>query len=638
MNTIRHPERNPAIRSVITSVFALLAAAALALGMLVASRSRSLEAARPVDVTSRVTADVAAALPDDPALANRLVSRWTNVAAAIARSEGAAGLRALDLFGEDAADLFSRNPGYFRELTALLSLDEPLREASVGPWRETVLQWARNGRLGPYREHLDRLDSRQRELLAKTPACLPLLGREASTAETMLSRYGARAWRLFLVVDFADDVAGVERVASALAIHGERMLGVNESHGPALALMFVPPKKDVSVRLPRLFDEAIKQLGIDDAGALFLANYDDLMRLVLVEGRTPEEIAGAIVVLAGQPEEVRALASDSGRALRLLLERRRGDPIGADVLARCGPEAADLLFEKGGYGNHPQEKDAAMAILSHRGWPGLELLRRFRDVEAWHRLIRRADLMDRDEPPLIVRLAFKLELERSPDRQGEIERYLTMPRDQIVGLEVPPTIVDKALDWLPGYVAVHTAYDAARGYRVETSEIAFALMDGVSTVTLVGKLAGQAVKTVGRQVAKAEIEVATRAVREQAMVQLAKNERREAATTLLSRLPGALTSVTRSLPAHLPTLDVTAVVRSASAVAKKVGVRTWGKLDRRIIMRGDRKVIIDLFNKQVVTLVGKEARDTAIKGTVAKWAENGLSGLTVCCLGGEAVP
>ena len=74
-----------------------------------------------------------------------------------------------------------------------------------------------------------------------------------------------------------------------------------------------------------------------------------------------------------------------------------------------------------------------------------------------------------------------------------------MPREQIVGLELPATPAEKALEWVPGYLAAHTTYQAARGYRVENSEIVFALFDGVSTATFFGKLVGQAIKTVGRQ-------------------------------------------------------------------------------------------------------------------------------------------
>ena len=50
--------------------------------------------------------------------------------------------------------------------------------------------------------------------------------------------------------------------------------------------------------------------------------------------------------------------------------------------------------------------------------------------------------------------------------------------------------------------------------------------------------------------------------------------------------------MTRELPTQLPTLDITSVMRSSSGIAKKLGLRTWGKLDRRIIMRRDRKVVI----------------------------------------------
>ena len=65
--------------------------------------------------------------------------------------------------------------------------------------------------------------------------------------------------------------------------------------------------------------------------------------------------------------------------------------------------------------------------------------------------------------------------------------------------------------------------------------------------------------------------------------------------------PGVLPSMTRVFLARLPTLEITSVIRSASGIAKKLGLRTWGKLDRRIIMRGDRRVVIDLSDPKVIS-------------------------------------
>jgi hypothetical protein len=514
---------------------------------------------------------------------------------------------ALKLFGDDAKDLFVANRTAVHDLMAILRLEVSARDLSLGPWREAVIQWARAGRLGPYMEHLKRMSPEQWSLLHDVPGCLPLLGRGASKAETMLARHGARAWRLFLIVDFADDIEGVERVARALEVHGERMLRVNESHGPALAMLFVAPTADVAGALPRLFSEAIDRLGIEEAGALFLGNYDYLVRLVREEHRAPEDLVEAFDLLAGQPDVVRGLASDSGLVVRLLLERRARQPIGVEILSRCGPEAADLLFETGGYAGSPEGKPAAMAILARYGWSGVELLRAFRDDASWHRLLRRADLMDVNEEPLIVRLAGKLKT--SGQRQDDINRYLEMPRAQILEEDIPPTLIGQVLEWVPGYTAAHTAYNAARGYHVETLEAAEAVFDGVTTITLVGKLAGHAIKTVGRQASQAAI----RAVESQATRELAAIGGRQAAKTLMARLPGALSSLTRSFPMQLPTLNVTSIARSASGVAKKVGVRTWGKLDRRIIMRGDRKVVINLFSPEVVSHIGKELSDKPLE-------------------------
>jgi hypothetical protein len=540
----------------------------------------------------------------------------TSLTAQVVNAEGEYGRTTLRLFGEDAADLFATNRAAFHDLVAVARLDAPAREISAGPWRDAVVQWGRAGRLGPYLDHVRRLGPDHWELLRRVPGCLPLLGRGARVAETMLKLHGEGAWRLFRVVDCADDVEGVERVARALALHGDSMLRVNESHGPLLALLFVPPSGDASGVVPALFVEASHTLGTGEAGALFLANYDDVARLVLEEGYPPDEVAEVFRLLAGQPEVVRGLASDSGLIVRLLLEHRGREPIGVEILSRCGPEAADLLFEKAGYARHPEEKAAALAILAHQGWPGVELLRALRDDAAWHHLLRRPELMDADQEPLIVRLAGKLN--SSSHREDDVARYLDMPRAQIVEEDLPPTLSGQALEWVPGYLAVHTSYNAVRGYRVETSEAAWAVLDGLAAATFYGKLAGQAIKTIGRQAAKAEIQAAARGVERDALRKLAAGEVDQATRSLSQRMPAAFDSLTKILPEELPRMDVTQVMRAASGVAKKVGVRTWGKLDRRIIMRGDRMIVFDPFNPAVVSQVRQEVKRKVIEELQAR--------------------
>ncbi len=69
-----------------------------------------------------------------------------------------------------------------------------------------------------------------------------------------------------------------------------------------------------------------------------------------------------------------------------------------------------------------------------------------------------------------------------------------------------------------------------------------------------------------------------------------------------------MTATLRTLRANGAKLDVTWLARSATATGKKLGLRSWGTLDRRIIMRSDRKVVVDFANKQVLDDTGKLLR------------------------------
>jgi hypothetical protein len=99
------------------------------------------------------------------------------------------------------------------------------------------------------------------------------------------------------------------------------------------------------------------------------------------------------------------------------------------------------------------------------------------------------------------------------------------------------------------------------------------------------------VKTTGKQAVKKSIQKVGQ--------ELAKDALEEAGKTIVSRIPGATVASLQTLAKNSTKLEVTHLARAAAATAKKVGIRSWGTLDRRIIMRGDRKVIVDLLRKEV---------------------------------------
>ena len=181
-----------------------------------------------------------------------------------------------------------------------------------------------------------------------------------------------------------------------------------------------------------------------------------------------------------------------------------------------------------------------------------------------------------------------------------------MSQTQLAELEYPPTTPGQILEWVPGYLAARAVYDVSRGHFLDNSEIGWAVFDGVMTVSLVGKLAGQAIKTAGRQGAKIGFEGLARGVGRDALSKLESNGARQATRIAIMRLPGGIHALIKAMPSQALKLDVTQIMRSASGVAKKLGVRTWGKLDRRIIMRGDRRVIIDLTDPEFLRRLGEE--------------------------------
>jgi hypothetical protein len=114
--------RTPSSQSTWTSLVALIGAAVLAIAVFCPPQWREQGVSRAPDRPRPVSADILAAFPEEPLLAERLASQWTTVAGEIARVEGSDGLRTLDLFGSEAADLFVGNPPGFHDLTAIARL------------------------------------------------------------------------------------------------------------------------------------------------------------------------------------------------------------------------------------------------------------------------------------------------------------------------------------------------------------------------------------------------------------------------------------------------------------------------------------------------------------------------------------
>ena len=570
------------------------------------------------DVRSKLEAEILERCPDDRLLVSRLVSERLYVAHSVAMKYETRGLRVIDVFGDEAVESFERQPSAFEDLMELFDLDGAMFAASVGPWQKAVLEWARAGTLRIYLDRVRRLSASEAELLRETPGCLPLLGVTAPTAHAMLAKYGVRAWHLFMLVDFADQSGGpdsVERVAQALKIYGTRILDVNEQFGLAFALFFVAPPDDREQILPQLFASAIERLGADEACALFVANFDDLAKLVRT-GKSLGDLDAAIQLLASQAPEIRLVASDSGFLVRLLLETRGRDAVGMIALKQCGPFAADLLFERlDGYGAESAEKNAALILIKHESWPAALLLKELHGDPAWHKLLRRTELHEPFEDPLLARIA--RDLLGAENVQDAIDRFLKMPRSQIEAGRYPPTTGEKALDWIPGYVALKAIRDASHGHHLDHSEIGWAVVDGAMTVTLVGKVVGQAVKTVGRQVAREGAKESLERTGQEIIKKGTASTLRDFTREAFRRLPGMMLQFVKNLPSQAGRRDIMELMRSATSIGRNVGVRTWGKLSRRVIQLGNRKVVIDLADPKFLATANQELREELFWSSIA---------------------
>ena len=575
---------------------------------------------------------------EDEQLAGRLESRLYP-ALVIGREYKRAGLETLDLFGDDAIYLAEKQPSDFRELTQITRLDDDLFAATNGRWRQAALQWAIAGTLGVYLKQLDALDADDRIILIDLPEALPLLIGKTPTANAMLKRHGVEAWQLLQMVDLRDSQS-VERVALALRESGEPMLRMNRLYGQAISWMFVPSAQDDQAQVPRLLGEAISTMGEDAAAALFLSNFADTQRLLFEEGHNIDEIRSAIAFLAScEDPDVRDWAADSPYTLRLLLEVFDDMPIGQNVFTQLGPPVATLLYQPGGYGVNvygadattqkmmDTERLATLLTLRDLGWQSFLLLADYQDNMQLRELLRRDELIRDRTSPLLSKIF--LDLASSSDVEGKLAVIAKKPVDQLRKDTYPATTTEKVADWVPGYAVLKTGGAWLRGDHVTGMEATFAVIDGATIAFGGAKIVSQAVKTVGKKGTQQGMKSVGSRILKEAMEEGSEGF----AKRMFGRLPGGMTATLRTLRNNGAKLDVTSLARSATATGKNLGLRSWGTLDRRIIMRGDRKVIVDFANKQVLDdtgkLLGSEFAFNALADIAPMLLERTVQGLQI---------
>ena len=537
--------------------------------------------------------------PGDPELAARMCQERLYVALRVARKYGREGLVALDVFGEDAVFLFERDPGSFEYLVSVPELEEPLDSALTGPWKEAVLAWALAGKLGHFLELVKSLGTQERAILQKVPGSLGLLQLRAPQAKRMLVKHGCRAWHLFLAIDISEGAHEAESVAEALDAFGVTMLEVNERYGLGHASMFVAPEGDREQAVPKLLAYAIEKLGSAEAIALFWSNYGDLTKLLLEEHVDPGQVQNAISLLAGQLPLDRKWAPDSPYVIRLLLEERSGEPVGLKALQTCGPQAANFLYDPRGYANERQDVDAALLLMTRLGYEGQQLLETFHGCAAWHQLIRRGELCEPWEDPLLPGIGAKLHSSLRADLAGPqsglygllmtesagdmVARFAQMPVKQIREEQYPPTLGEQVLDWVPGYVAYRVVRDKARGYHVRTGEMVFGAIDGIASGAMLRRVLRHAVGEAGRAAARKAQRVAAASARQEAMEmaerklagELGRWGGRKGAGRIVVQMPGGLAAFMDDLGRTAGDRKATDIMRASSAIARKTGVKTW---------------------------------------------------------------
>lgn len=416
----------------------------------------------------------------DPLLINRASTTWGYSAVDAATQHGEEGLDVLEAFGDEANYCLKKDPKAFAALAELWRLD-PLRfRLTTGSWNRAVLDWAQNGKLDAFIRQVKSMSPARLTTANKTPAALPLLlSDHAPQAQAMLDKYGDRAWRLFMSVNFADSPPSVERVAETVAKYGDLPLDLNDNFGLPAALMLVaPPSNKGSRRMPEVVQHACRTLDPALAVALMLLNYDDVIKM-LDAGAGVEQFCDAIDLLAAQPDFIQMLAAENPHIMRLFCEKWRGQKVGIEAFRRCGP-AATIAYTY--YGSDPRLSLPAVVAMGRIGWPAFDALDRFREYGPFYDLLRRPELMKADElDPLIIDAVGNV----SRFGQDKIDGYIKSRNltGELMQDRYPPPESEKYLQWVPLYMAYRVGEKYAEGLNVSNEELIFAGVDIALTLT-----------------------------------------------------------------------------------------------------------------------------------------------------------
>jgi len=222
-------------------------------------------------------------------------------------------------------------------------------------------------------------------------------------------------------------------------------------------------------------------------------------------------------------------------------------------------------------------------------------------------------LLERDLPPgTHAKALANLELDRI-HAPSLLSYYFGLSDAALIQELGPPP--EGPVTWLPGYLIYAAADKAIEGRHVGKLEMAFAALDAFEAIVIV-KGASFGLKTVQRAIATEMERKGASVVAEKA----ARATSRQLLPWVLKRTAAGTREVMERASQSM-TVDATKVIRLAfegSGVGRET-FRRFTKLEARVFMRGDRRVLIDFAAVGAKEhVLGRYLRSTAANGGVGE--------------------
>ncbi len=475
----------------------------------------------------------------------------------------------------------------------------------VGGFGRTLLDQIQSGRLPEFVDKMDGLSRRDVMLAKKHCLALPyLVACKSDVLRKVIRRDRDDAVRLLCMIDPRRNAEGLKSWASVIDHWGSRkLLDIEKRFGRHVLILAAegsPTEDSLSRFFMRLGEKA---RGRFDRAYVMTMRYESRIRHAARKGKFAVAVDTAKDLILSLDEERFSEFTMFNNLLDLACEGRPSNRWGMSLMRSAGPAVGEVIYHfypssrqkyidrtPGWQENNDDAnvRKGLIDLLSYKAGEYLGLLLQVNDegkqTELRSVMTKLGQFSDDDRREILLSLAAKGLL--SPSALPETAKNKAKQLAEKVKTISPE---EEVLDLLPLYSSTITFWNYAQGYHISNLELGLAVLDAAMSVV-----------EVGPAISKGALKLAAKGTKSAVRAAGHKTTRTTIAKTLTKAGKATVKKVgkkTRILidAAGLASRGssddaVTLMTKLVQRTSKRMGIKTTGVLDPRILMRGDRRV------------------------------------------------